>query len=159
MFQNKKQIGYAKSFFAPSFVVGYLNQADDNTDTYHRLNFGFTLPIWFWTKTAQIKQAKYQYKITEFNEKKLLWQLNLSEMHLKNQASLLQQKNSYYEKDLIPYAGKIQQTTLLRYQAGQLSYFEMLYQIEQYYQSQLEYLNVLYQKKNNEIDFFFDTIN
>ena len=59
------QVRLEKNRALPGLMVGYFNQGPENTETYYRLNFGVTIPLFFWQYSSRIKGAKSQVNIAE----------------------------------------------------------------------------------------------
>lgn len=59
------QVRLEKNRTLPGLMVGYFNQGPENTETYYRLNFGVTIPLFFWQYSSRIKGAKSQVNVAE----------------------------------------------------------------------------------------------
>lgn len=70
--QRSQQL--AKHRALPGLMLGYLNQGPKGNPAYYGLQFGITVPLWWWTYRAEIQSAKYQAQALEsqllFEEKR-----------------------------------------------------------------------------------------
>jgi outer membrane protein TolC len=63
---TEMQVRIERNRAMPGLMAGYFNQGPDNTTSaYYRLNFGITVPLFFWQYTSQIKASKQQVEITK----------------------------------------------------------------------------------------------
>ena len=49
----------------PGLLVGFFNQASPNTLSHYKLNYGFSIPIAFWSYKSKINAAKKGIEIAE----------------------------------------------------------------------------------------------
>jgi outer membrane protein TolC len=63
---SKNRLKIEKQSALPGLMAGYFNQGpSDATTTFYRLNFGITVPLFFWQYTSRIKAAKQQVIMSE----------------------------------------------------------------------------------------------
>lgn len=59
------QVSLEKNKALPGLMVGYFNQGSEATDMYYRLNFGITVPLFFWQYSSRISASKQQVQIAQ----------------------------------------------------------------------------------------------
>jgi outer membrane protein, heavy metal efflux system len=140
---NKKTLGVERNKSLPGLVFGYLNQGARETDTYYRFRVGFTVPLWFWQYSGNIKAAKIGVAMAEQDSKAQL-QTITAEMHQafanvkKYNASL-----AYYESSGLRQADDIINTARRFFESGQNDYIGYLRNINEAYVIKSRYLETL----------------
>lgn len=125
------QVRLEKNRALPGLMVGYFNQGPENTETYYRLNFGVTIPLFFWQYSSRIKGAKTQVNVAEAEAESNTFSL---QMEYARAIQLLQSSEamlSYYSA-----AGTTQSVELIRnaeesYKIGAIGQLEYLRLIDQ----------------------------
>ncbi len=106
----EEQVKLEKNRALPGLMVGYFNQGPDNTTSaYYRLNFGVTVPLFFWQYTARIKASKEQVGIAQGEIEASAFSLQLEYAKARQLLAESQAMLSYYSQ-----SGVLQSTELLR---------------------------------------------
>lgn len=116
----------------PGLMAGYFNQGPDNTtSTYYRLNFGITVPLFFWQYTSSIKASKQQVEIAELDAATNTFNLQLE--YAKAQQALAQsmQAMNYYTSSGLLSSAEVLRTADASFRAGAINQVEYLRSIEQ----------------------------
>lgn len=135
------QVRLEKNRALPGLMVGYFNQGPEATSTYYRMNFGVTIPLFFWQYSSRIKGAKQQVSVAQAEAESNMFNL---QMEYARAIQMLQQSQlmlSYYSS-----AGVMQSSELIRNAEesfkigaiGQLEYLRLLEQANSLERGQLD---------------------
>jgi outer membrane protein, heavy metal efflux system len=116
----------------PGLMTGYFNQGPDNsTSTYYRLNFGITIPLFFWQYSADIKASKQQVEIAELDATTNAFNLQME--YAKAQEALAQSATmmNYYTSSGLLSSAEVLRTADVSYRAGAINQLEYLRSLEQ----------------------------
>lgn len=140
---STKMVSLERSKALPGFVVGYENQGEKNTPFDMRLNFGITLPLWFWQYKGKIGASKTGVKIAE--QKALVQQQMVSTEMQKAQGDFQKysQPVSYYETKGLKQADDIIDASRRFFENGQKNYIEHLRNINDAYTIKIKYAESL----------------
>lgn len=140
---NRRTLGLERNKALPGLVFGYLNQGAKTTDTYYRFRVGFTVPLWFWQYSGNIKAAKTGVEIAE-QDSKAQQQTVTSEM-IQAQADMTKFRQSleYYESRGLKQTEDIITTARRFFESGQLDYIGYLRNINEAYLIKARYLETL----------------
>lgn len=137
------QLKAQRNQWFPEFVVGYLNQGPDDTETRYRMRYGFTIPLWFWSNASKVSAAKKDVKIAEqqqvLNTYTLQGEYNQALSAFKQYAEAL----DYYEQTALPQAEEIARTAAESYRVGSIGYYNYLLNLQQVIKIRLGYLEAL----------------
>ncbi|MCU0416937.1 MAG: TolC family protein [Cytophagaceae bacterium] len=127
----------------PGLVVGYLNQAGPNTETQYRLQYGITLPIWYWQYNARIRAAKKGIEVSEAQARTGTFQLNSE--YYQAQARYRQYSDGlkFYEQAGLLQAAEVLKSAATSYRLGSIGYYAYLMNIEQAFTIERNYLEAL----------------
>ena len=131
----------AKSY--PGGIVGWLNQASPSTKTYYRLEYGLTLPIWFWQYKSKINAAKKGVEISESQSILINYQLNGEYYQAQSRYKQYSDGLKYYEQAGLLQAAEVLKSAATSYRLGSISYYVYLQNIEQAFTIELNYLEAL----------------
>ena len=140
---NQKQLSVERNRALPGLAIGYLNQGPKETDTYYRFRVGFTVPLWFWQYSGNIKAAKAGLQIAE--QQTIAQQLQLA-ADLQTAASeytSAQQALSYYETNGLRQAEDIINTGRRFFESGQTDYINYIRNINDAYAIKRNFLETL----------------
>lgn len=140
---SNKQLKLARTQIYPGFVAGYLNQGTKESPVKYRFQFGFTLPVFFWTYTSRIQAARNGVEIAE-------GRYELSNYQLRGQYAQAVADFRQYEQSLNYFetTGTLQSAELMKaatgsYRAGEIGYFAFLQTLDQVFSIEMAYLDAL----------------
>lgn len=151
---SNQNIHHARSLLAverskllPSLQVGYFNQSfrEFNTERFHSLELGVSIPILTGSQKNQIKANK---QLVQVAESELNTQLNALSNSF--QTALLAYKTQHailqnYQSDQLKIAELINQTAERQYQQGEINYLERVMLNDQVLKIQWDYLQAVEQ--------------
>lgn len=117
----------AISSYLPGFSIGYKRQAMSNINDFYGINFGITIPLWFlFDQKGKIQEAEAEIKISEneFEGKhiEIMAEVKKTCLNIQNSEKQIQ----LYRQTLLPQAEEIYRTANASYNAGEISYLELL---------------------------------
>ncbi len=138
------QVKLERNRAMPGLMTGYFNQGADNTSLYYRLNFGVTVPLFFWQYTARIKASKQQVEIAEQQVEANAFNLQLEYSQAYQALAQSQQMLNYYTQ-----SGMLQSVQILRnaeqsYRAGAINLIEYNRSMEQANTIEKSYLESIF---------------
>jgi heavy metal efflux system protein len=154
---SEKNLKLARSRMMPGLIGGYFNQGPTNTDSYYRLQFGVSIPVFFWNYTSRMKAA---HKDLEISKSKYDYQ-NFNVTNYYNRSISDYRRNAealnYYEQVGLLQSSEIIKTAVESYKAGSLSYYVYLVNIEQAFNIDLGYIEALSNFNQSIIDILYIT--
>lgn len=140
---NSKTLAVERNKALPGLVFGYLNQSVRETETYYRFRVGFTVPLWFWQYSGNIKAAKSALLASE-QDTKAQRQTLTAEMH-QTIANVQKYDEAlrYYEDNGLRQADDIITTARRFFESGQQDYVSYLRNINEAYLIKARYLETL----------------
>jgi outer membrane protein TolC len=140
---NKKTLSVERNKALPGLVFGYLNQGAKETETYYRFRVGFTVPLWFWQYSGNIKAAKVGVQLAT-QESKAQRQNLTADMHaaLGNIRKFSQALN-YYETRGLEQTDDIINTARRFFESGKDDYIGYLRNTNEAYVIKARYLETL----------------
>jgi heavy metal efflux system protein len=149
---NQQLLRAEKRRQLPGLALGYLDQGDTRegqiTPVQYRLQFGITLPIWYWVKRANVNAAKKNVEMAQTQAQITNYQLGTE---LSKAIADYRQNNQnleYFETVGIKQAEEIIRDSRENYRLGTIGYYAYLQNLELAYQIELNYLESL--KKYNQ---------
>jgi cobalt-zinc-cadmium resistance protein CzcA len=139
------QLSLEKNKFLPDFSVGYFNQSLDATKGFQGVQFGVSIPLFFWGQQGKMQAAKIQTKIAESeyenydNNLKTLFNQQLQEYQ--KFAEVI----SYYETTSLKQADEILKISQLSFSKGEIGYVEYIQNLTQAVSIKTQYLETLNQ--------------
>lgn len=143
-----------KSEMLPDISIGYFNQSiignptsnggiATSSDRFTGLQAGISLPIFFGSYKAKIKQAKLKAEIAEINADYNKSMLLSSHQQYLNE--LMKQKSSlnYYEEKAIPQADMIIENANKSFKNGAIDYIEFIQAMNQALEIKFNYIKTL----------------
>ena len=140
---SKRALSVEKAKSYPGGVIGYLNQSSPETKQYYRLQYGITLPIWYWQYHSKIKAAKKGVEISESQSTLLNYQLNGEYYQAQSRYKQYSDGLKYYEQAGLLQAAEVLKSAATSYRLGSISYYVYLQNIEQAFTIELNYLEAL----------------
>ena len=139
----------ARAAWFPSLSAGYFNQEIDNVTGFEGFQAGLRFPLVFPSTGSLVKKAKIQYQIDA----------NLRLIEKTQQISQLENELISYEKnklrfeafndEIINRTNEMLNTVRLRFEKGEINYFEFLQSLESVYGLRYEYFNSLRDYNNS----------
>jgi outer membrane protein, heavy metal efflux system len=140
---NAKALSVERQKALPGLVVGYLNQGARETDTYYRFRVGFTVPLWFWQYSGNIKAAKVGVKIAEQTAKAQVQSAKSEMIQAIADVKKYNESLMYYETNGLTQAEEIISTAKRFFESGQTDYIAYLRNINEAYTIKAKYLETL----------------
>lgn len=140
---SEKALKLEKHRVLPGLMLGYLNQAGDNTQTYYRLQAGITIPLFFWVYQGKIQGAKKEYQIQKdrYAYQQFLINNEMSEALAKYNG--YRQTLDYYDRTALLQSVEVLKTATESYKAGAISYVQYLVSIEQAFDIEYNYADAI----------------
>lgn len=139
----QKNLEIERNKALPGLVLGYMNQAERNTPTNLRFQFGISVPLWFWQYKGNIDAAKTDIKI---NQEKILGvqqELSMQLMQIQNELAQNTQSLNYYEQTGLKKAADIIATSQRFLNSGETDYINYLRNINDAYAIKTKYLEAI----------------
>jgi outer membrane protein, heavy metal efflux system len=140
---NRKTLSVERNKALPGLVFGYLNQGPKDTDTYYRFRVGFTVPLWFWQYSGNIKAAKTGVQIAEQDLKAQTQSLSAQLLQAVADFRKYNESLNYYETQGLSRADEIIKTARRFFTSGQDDYIAYLRNINEAYNIKARYLETL----------------
>ncbi len=140
---NQKQLSLERNRALPGLVVGFLNQGPRETETYYRFRVGFTVPLWFWQYSGNIKAAKTRVQIAEQQTRAQQQQLTADLQTSMSEYTSAQQAVSYYEASGLKQAEDIISAAKRFFESGKIDYIAYIRNINDAYAVKRTYLETL----------------
>ncbi len=140
---NQKQLSLERNRALPGLVLGYLNQGPKETETYYRFRVGFTVPLWFWQYSGNIKAAKTGLQIAEQQTRAQQQQLTADLQIAMSEYNSAQQAVTYYETSGLRQADDMIHTAKRFFESGQTDYIAYIRNINDAYTIKRTYLETL----------------
>jgi cobalt-zinc-cadmium efflux system outer membrane protein len=140
---SQSGISLVRARRTPALTVGYQNQAFENSALKYRLQFGVSVPIWFWTYRSQLQAATARSQAASYQlqsqrlELSTLYQQSLADTR-KFSASL-----GYYEQTGVPQSRAIISQSQRLFRAGEISYLVLIQSLNQAFTIQNTYLTTI----------------
>ena len=128
----------------PGLMAGYFNQGPDNTATYYRLNFGITVPVFFWQYSSRIKASKQQVGIATQEVEANTFNLQLEYAQARQSLAQSQQMLDYYTQSGLLQSAEILRTSEQSYNIGSISLIEYSRSIDQVNMIETKYLESIF---------------
>lgn len=148
VFENQAQVMEAASKiegmkFFPGFQVGYFNQTIDNQNGFTGWKVGVSIPVWFWSQSAEKQSARLRYEMAantlDAEHIRIENRLDKLKSDLKHYSGMLQT----YESKTLEQIGGIIRNSLTALNEGEIDYFEYVLTISQAYEMKANYYNLL----------------
>lgn len=140
---NAKTLEVERNKALPGLVFGYLNQGSKSTDTYYRFRVGFTVPLWFWQYSGNIKAARTGVEIAAQESKAQQMSLSADMVQVYADLRKFGQSLEYYERRGLKQTDDIVSSARRFFESGQLDYVSYLRNINEAYLIKARYLETL----------------
>lgn len=140
---SRINIGLQRSKALPGLVFGYQNQAERSTPLNMRLQFGVTVPLWFWQNKSNISAARTELAITQERSAGLQQQLTIQLSQAQNELAVNQQALRYYQQTGLQKSNEILTVARRFLDSGEIDYITYLRNINDAYQIKQRYLEAL----------------
>jgi outer membrane protein, heavy metal efflux system len=140
---SNKQVSVERNRALPGLTFGYLNQGAKETDTYYRFRVGFTVPLWFWQYSGNIKAAKTGLQIAEQQTLAQQQQLTADLQIALSEYTSSHQTLAYYETNGLRQADDIINTGKRFFESGQTDYIAYIRTINDAYAIKRTYLETV----------------
>jgi outer membrane protein TolC len=135
----------------PGLVLGYMNQAERNTPTNLRFQFGLTVPLWFWQYKGNIDAAKTNIKVNEEKTLGVQQELNMQLIQIQNEMAQNKQSLNYFEQTGLKKATETINTSKRFLNSGETDYINYLRNINDAYAIRMKYLEAIKNVNQNII--------
>jgi outer membrane protein, heavy metal efflux system len=137
---NRKTLSVERNKALPGLVFGYLNQGPRDTDTYYRFRVGFTVPLWFWQYSGNIKAAKTGVQIAEQDSRAQTQSISAQMLQAVTDFRKYNESLVYYETQGMSQSDEIIETARRFFASGQNDYVAYLRNITEAYNIKARYL-------------------
>ena len=140
---SQSGISLVRARRTPALTVGYQNQAFEDSPFRYRLQFGVSLPIWFWTYRSQLQAATARSKAAQAQ-----LQVQRLELGTQYQQALADTRKfasslAYYEQTGLPQSRAIIRQSQRLFRAGEISYLALIQSLNQAFTIQNTYLTTI----------------
>ncbi|WP_108423924.1 CusA/CzcA family heavy metal efflux RND transporter [Flagellimonas amoyensis] len=122
------------------------------------IQLGVRIPIFFFGHSSKVKSSKIQTKITEMENTEITVAMNQRYKTLLGQLEQQAQELSYYEDEGGQLSDQILKAASGNFQNGEIDFFQYIQSLENAYDIQLNYLDVLHQYNQTVIAINYLTI-
>ncbi|RUA19379.1 MAG: CusA/CzcA family heavy metal efflux RND transporter [Flavobacteriia bacterium] len=122
------------------------------------IQLGVRIPIFFFGHSSKVKSSKIQTKITEMENTEITVAMNQRYKTLLGQLEQQAQELSYYEDEGGQLSDQILKAAIGNFQNGEIDFFQYIQSLENAYDIQLNYLDVLSQYNQTVIAINYLTI-
>jgi len=141
---SRKQWGYEKQGWLPDLHLTYFEGSNPGLgDQIFGYQLGVSIPILFTGNTSDVRQARWSWHIAkeELQDQKALLDNRLDQ----GRQDLLQRQKAldYYEEEGLTLSEEIIRASTQSYIQGEIDFFQYIQALQNGYEIQLEYLNVL----------------
>ncbi|PJJ54942.1 TolC family protein [Hymenobacter chitinivorans] len=140
---SQSGISLVRARRTPALTVGYQNQAFADSPFKYRLQFGVSVPIYFWTYRSQLQAATARTKAAQAQA-----QVQQLELGTQYQQALADTRKfaaslAYYEQTGLPQATAIISQSQRLFRAGEISYLVLIQSLNQAFTIQNTYLTTI----------------
>ena len=128
-----------------------MNQAERNTPTNLRFQFGLSVPLWFWQYKGNINAAKTDIKINQEKSLGVQQVLSMQMMQIQNELAQNAQSLNYYEQTGLKKAAEIITASQRFLNSGETDYINYLRNINDAYAIRMKYLEAIKNVNQNII--------
>lgn len=141
----------------PGLILGYMNQAERNTPTNLRFQFGLSVPLWFWQYKGNINAAKTDVKINEEKTLGVQQELNMQLLQVQNELAQSAQSLNYYDQIGLKKSNEIINTSKRFLNSGETDYITYLRNVNDAYAIRMKYVEAIRNVNQNIISLNFLT--
>jgi cobalt-zinc-cadmium resistance protein CzcA len=129
--------------YLPAFSLGYFNQSIDDVDGFQGWKVGISVPVWFWSQSSKVQQAKIELDQADFEMNFEQNKLNLAIKKHRQEIERLGQLLSEYEDKTLSQIEQIINDSYTSLEEGEITYFEYVLSISHAYEMKLSYFDLL----------------
>lgn len=151
--ESKANLAYQRSAYLPDLRLEYARQRIDGQNGFYGVGLGITLPIWFFNQQGAIQRSKAEY--LQNQEIYVQTQLNII-----NRWKAIQSMLAQYQANINEYEKMTDESRILvqnakkAYEAGELSYLELIAAQQTYIQSKNIYFDNLLNYQLSLTDYY-----
>ncbi|USD26826.1 CusA/CzcA family heavy metal efflux RND transporter [Flagellimonas marinaquae] len=128
----------------PDLSLEYFQGTNNNLGTsLYGIQFGVRIPIFFFGHSSRVKSSKIRTKITEMENTEITVVVNQRYKTLLTQLEQQTKELSYYEEEGRLLSDQILKAAIGNFQNGEIDFFQYIQSLENAYDIQLNYLDVL----------------
>ncbi|WP_293297546.1 CusA/CzcA family heavy metal efflux RND transporter [Allomuricauda sp.] len=143
----------------PDLSLEYFQGTNNNLGTsLYGIQFGVRIPIFFFGHSSRVKSSKIRTKITEMENTEITVAMNQRYRTLLGQLEQQTKELSYYEEEGGLLSDQILKAATGNFQNGEIDFFQYIQSLENAYDIQLNYLDVLNQYNQTVIAINYLTI-
>jgi len=145
IFVHREEVILAEKQLKPTYSLGYFNQSLRPEYSLQGVTVGLSVPLWKKPQQARIEQAQLLQlqarNILDYQEQQLAQQLDLAIQ----QVTLLRNQLDENGADLLRQAEQLRALSETQLRNGEINYFQYWQSVQAALQSELDYLDMLYQ--------------
>lgn len=151
--QSKADLAYQRTAYFPDLRVEYLRQRIDGNNGYYGVGLGISIPIYFFNQQGSIQRTKAAYLQNQENYEQ-------TRLSILNQWKAIQSTLAQYQANINEYQKMADESRTLvenakkAYDAGELSYLELIAARQTYIQSKNIYLDNLLNYQLSLTDYY-----
>jgi heavy metal efflux system protein len=151
--QSKANLAYQRSAWLPDLSVEYMRQRIDGNNGFYGIGVGISVPLWFFNQQGAVQRtrAAYLQNLESYEQTRLA---------VTNQWKVIQNTIAQYQANIDEYKTMATESTVLvsnakkAYEAGELSYLELIAAQQQYIQAKNTYLDNLLNYQLSLTDYY-----
>jgi cobalt-zinc-cadmium resistance protein CzcA len=127
---SKSEWKAKKSEFLPKINLAYKFQNIDGISGYNAWQAGISLPLLFFSKSAETKTKRFDYEIAKQNLEQKKLEINTEYKKLINKYKIYSELINYYKNEAVPLANEQIKASGFAYKLGDISYVQFIQNIE-----------------------------
>ena len=140
---SQSGIGLVRARRTPALTVGYQNQGFADSPYKYRLQFGVSVPLYFWTYRSQLQAATARSQAAQYQFQAQQLDLGTQYQQALADARKFAASLGYYEQTGLPQATAIISQSQRLFRAGEISYLVLIQSLNQAFVIQNAYLTTL----------------
>ena len=140
---SQSGISLVRARRTPALTVGYQNQAFENSALKYRFQFGVSVPIWFWTYRSQLQAATARSQAASYQLQAQRLELSSQYQQALADTRKFSASLGYYEQTGLPQSRAIISQSQRLFQAGEVSYLQLILSLNQAFAIQNTYLTTI----------------
>ncbi len=142
---SQQQLSLERHKLLPGLALGYLNPGNESTPVAMRLQFGVTLPLWWWQYSSNINAAKKQIEIAEQETQEEELNLLLAIRRLQSEYKKYKSSNSYYQNQGNELMQTMTRNSQRLFDVGSIDYITHMRNLNDAFTLEYRKLETLYQ--------------
>ncbi|AYA39083.1 TolC family protein (plasmid) [Hymenobacter oligotrophus] len=140
---SQSGISLVRARRTPALTLGYQNQAFENSQLKYRFQFGVSVPIWFWTYRSQLQAATARSRAATYQLQTQRLELGTQYQQALADTRKFSASLTYYEQTGVPQSRAIISQSQRLFQAGEVSYLQLIMSLNQAFAIQNTYLTTI----------------